>query len=177
MMLLGILSDSHGQHRLVAEALRLFDGLGVEYVIHCGDVGSTAVLDYLVGRPCSFVWGNMDAMHLGLRGYPAKVGLPPPKPPLRLELGGKVLLVFHGHERGFHEALRVGQADYFLHGHTHYARDERVGRVRVINPGALYHAAPKSVATLDTAADDVRFYATDEKSGPFVPWTPGRNAD
>ncbi|MFH0982377.1 MAG: YfcE family phosphodiesterase [Planctomycetota bacterium] len=172
-MLIGILSDTHGQHRIAAEALRFFDTRGVEYVIHCGDVGGSAVLDHLVGRQCSFVWGNMDAWRPGLRGYLETVGLPaPPKPPLRLELDGKVFLVFHGHEAGFREALRAGEADYVLHGHTHAARDERVGRVRVINPGALHRARPKTVATLDITADAVTFYAADEKSGTFVPWTP-----
>ena len=35
--------------------------------------------------------------------------------------------------------------------------DSRQGRVRVINPGALYRAARKTVAVLDTVADDLRF--------------------
>ena len=35
--------------------------------------------------------------------------------------------------------------------------DRLVGRVRVINPGALHRANPKTVALLDTAADRVEF--------------------
>ena len=35
--------------------------------------------------------------------------------------------------------------------------DERVGTVRVINPGALFRAKERTVALLDTAADAVRF--------------------
>ena len=158
-MLLGILSDSHGKHRPVGRAMRLFDSLGVEYVIHCGDVGGTTVLDHLVGRQCGFVWGNMDVVNGGVHSYLDSVGLPrPPRPPLRLEFDGKVLLVFHGHERAFHDALRTGAADYVLHGHTHLARDERLGRTRVINPGALHRASPKTVATLDLVIDTVEFH-------------------
>ena len=158
-MLLGILSDSHGEHRPVGEAMRLFDGLGVEYVIHCGDVGGTAVLDHFAGRRCGFVWGNMDLVNGGVRSYLNSVGLPPPsRPPLQLELDGKILWVFHGHERGFHKAVRAGEADYILHGHTHLARDERVGRTRVINPGALHRARPKTVATLDLTTDTLHFH-------------------
>ena len=151
--------------------MRFFDSLGVEYVIHCGDVGSVEVLDHLLGRRCAFVWGNMDVVDSGLRSYVETVGLPPPpKPPLRLELDGKVLLVLHGHERSVSHAVRAGEADYLLHGHTHTARDERIGRVRVINPGALCRARPKTVATLNTAMDTVAFYAADEEHGTFAPW-------
>jgi hypothetical protein len=35
--------------------------------------------------------------------------------------------------------------------------DERVGTVRVINPGALHRAREKTVATLDTGTGEVRF--------------------
>ena len=52
-------------------------------------------------------------------------------------------------------------ADYILHGHTHCKRDERIGRCRVINPGALHRANPKSVATLDTASDTLTFHDID----------------
>ncbi len=170
-MLIGILSDSHGQHNLVGAALRFFDSLGVEYVVHCGDVGGSVVLDHLVGRRCAFVWGNMDAVDGRLRSYLETVDLPlPPKPPLRLELDGKTVVVFHGHERGMHRAVRTSEADYILHGHTHVARDERIGTVRVINPGALHRAWPKTVAILNTSTDCVTFYAADERSGTFAPW-------
>jgi predicted phosphodiesterase len=44
-----------------------------------------------------------------------------------------------------------------LQGHTHVRADERVGTVRVINPGALHRAAQKTVATLDTETGEVKF--------------------
>ena len=50
-----------------------------------------------------------------------------------------------------------GQYDYLLLGHTHVARDWRLGRLRIINPGALYRASKKTVATLDTRTDAVRY--------------------
>jgi predicted phosphodiesterase len=52
------------------------------------------------------------------------------------------------------QALASG-ADYLLHGHTHVTRDERVGKTRLINPGALFRAARYTAAVLDPSSDDV----------------------
>ena len=149
-MLIGILSDSHGRHRAVRAALELFDELRVTHVIHCGDVGGMGVFDELVGRACTFVWGNTDTMGAGTRAYLRTVGLEPPQAvPTRLELAGRRIAVFHGHEREFSRYHANASLDYIFHGHTHQRRDELIGKVRIINPGALHRAAIKTVATLN----------------------------
>lgn len=158
-MLIGILSDSHGRHLAVREAIHLFDRLGVEHVIHCGDVGGIDVFDELVGRPVTFVWGNMDDADSGVLAYLKSVGLRPPgKVPVRVTLDGKRFAVFHGHERGLDRAIESLDVDFILHGHTHLRRDERLDGKRVINPGALYRARRKTVATLDTATEMLTFH-------------------
>ena len=161
-MLIGILSDSHGRHQTVRTALELFDRLQVVHLIHCGDLGGLEVLDELVGRPCTFVWGNMDVAGSGTRAYLHTVGLPAPHGvPTRLELAGKRIAVFHGHEREFGSYHLHADVDYILHGHTHQRRDERIGNVRLINPGALHRASIKTVATLDLATDELKFHRID----------------
>ena len=158
-MLVGILSDSHGQHLMVRRALSLFDEHGVECVIHCGDVCGVKVFDELVGRPCHFVWGNMDDRDAGLEAYLKTVGLNPPvEIPLRLTLDGKRFAVFHGHESAARKMESLSDVDYVLHGHSHECRDERFGGVRIINPGALFRAATKTVAILDLATDALTFH-------------------
>ena len=158
-MLIGILSDSHGRDRVVRRALALFDRLGVKHVIHCGDVGGAEVFDELVGRPCTFVWGNMDFPDDGLRAYLESVGIDAPTGvPTRRALDGKRFAVFHGHEPGFDAAVSSLDVDYLLHGHTHIARDERFNGKRIINPGALHRAREKTVATLDTRSDALAFH-------------------
>ena len=152
-MLIGILSDSHGRFLAVRQAMRLFDKLGVAHVIHCGDIGGIEVFDELVGKPCTFVWGNMDLPDSGLFAYLRTVGIQPPNAvPVRLSLDGKAFAVFHGHEHDFNRAISMLDVDYILHGHTHVARDDRCGYTRIINPGALRHARRKTVATLDTSS-------------------------
>lgn len=163
-MLIGILSDSHGRVAHVREAVALFDGLGVQHVIHCGDVGSADVFDELVGKSLTFVWGNMDFPDDGLLAYLDTVGLAIPNGvPARLSLEGKTFAVFHGHEPGFGQATASLDVDYLLHGHTHVARDERRGQTRIINPGALHRVRRRTVATLDLDADKLLFHALSKR--------------
>ena len=161
-MILGILSDSHGRHRRTARAIRLLQGLGAEALVHCGDLGSEAVLDELVGLRVWFVWGNTDSVGPLLRNYARVLGLPVPETiPLRLELAGRSIAVFHGHEPQFTDLARriqhhlgrvtspdiaarhenprrifgatLSDCDYILYGHSHKATDARVCRVRPSN--------------------------------------------
>jgi putative phosphoesterase len=139
--------------------MALFEQLDVGHVVHCGDVGSPGVFDEMLGRPCTFVWGNMDFPNDELLTYARALGLPiPDEIPTKLELDGKRFAVFHGHEPGFSDALRHLDVDYILHGHTHAACDETLDGKRIINPGALYRAARKTVATLDTKTDLLSFH-------------------
>ena len=158
-MLIGIMSDTHGRHLAARAAMELFQRLGAGHVFHCGDVGGIAVFDELLSVPCTFVWGNTDEPDQSTFAYLEGVGLPlPSKPPARMTLDGKTFAVFHGHERAFSSAVSAGGIDYLLHGHTHEARDERIGGVRIINPGALQRARIKTVATLDTKSEELTFY-------------------
>ncbi len=142
--------------------MELFDRLRVGMIIHCGDVGDIGVFDEMAGRNCRFVWGNMDDPAGSVRAYVKTLAIPAPdEGGTAIDVDGKRLLVFHGHEPAFRRALLEGEADYILHGHTHEPRDERIGDTRVINPGALHRANRHSVATLDTDRDHVKFYAID----------------
>lgn len=169
-MILGILSDTHDQWRRTANAIRLLQQVGAESFVHCGDVGGPEVLEQLAGLPVCIVRGNTDSPDAQLEAYAATLGLVVGLPtPQRLEIGGRSIVVIHGHEPRFSglisrwpegECLRaeLGTCDYILHGHTHVPRDVRIGLVRVINPGGLFRASTYTVATLDVASDTVRFW-------------------
>lgn len=158
-MLIGICSDTHNRHQIMRRAVEVFDRAGVERIVHCGDVGGQAVFDELVGRCVRFVWGNTDVADRGLRAYLEAVGIPPPESvPLLLEWAGRRIAVFHGHERGCTDGPWVLEVDYIFHGHTHARRDERLGRVRVINPGGLHRARVRTVATLDLDTDELTYH-------------------
>lgn len=164
-MILGLLSDTHGQAERAKRAVALLSEHGATAFIHCGDVCSAGVFDALSGSRSWFVWGNCDLPD-ELRSDALAVGLPVPSSvPLRLDLDGKRIAVFHGHEREFATVLRMmnGEAvafdaDYVFYGHTHVKSDVRSGKTRTINPGALHRAKPYTVATLDLQTDKLDFW-------------------
>jgi hypothetical protein len=157
-MLIGILSDSHGHAPVVERAFALLDGLGAEAFFHCGDVGGQDVLASFVGRRIWFVWGNTDRPDAGARAFLRATGLPEPSVPLRVRLAGQSIVVCHGHEDVFRRLSRRPDGDYLFFGHTHRRSDLRVGGCRLINPGALHRARPKTVATLDLVSDRLAFH-------------------
>lgn len=157
-MILGILSDSHGDYLPVRHALAGLERAGAEVFVHCGDVGGMEVFDELAGRRVHFVWGNTDVPDAVLCGYVEDIGLSLPTVPLSLELGGKRIVVCHGHESCVPRVVAEARHDYLLCGHSHQRCDLRKNGVRIINPGALHRARVKTVATLDLATDVLTFH-------------------
>jgi uncharacterized protein len=180
-VILGLLSDSHGQVQRTAAAVRLLQRVGAEAFVHCGDVGGIEVLQELAGLRAWVVCGNTDCPDATLVRHAQTLGVAVThEGPLRLELDGRSLAAFHGHEPAFarligalseHHKLPAdfGPCQYVLHGHTHVPSEGRVGSVRVINPGALYRAATHTVATLDLHNGKVQFWEVSDDPGDAGP--------
>lgn len=158
-MRIGILSDTHDRLPAMRAAIDTLRQHGAEFFIHCGDVGGEPILDQLAGLPCAFVWGNNDYDRMHLQRYAGQLGVVCYGNFADLELGGKRIAVIHGDDFRLRQRLLAEQRhDYLLQGHTHVRRDERVGVVRCINPGALHRAREKTVAILETAGDELTFF-------------------
>jgi putative phosphoesterase len=159
LVLIGILSDSHGRFEITKRAIELLRSRGVDYLIHCGDVGEENIIDLLAGEPpAAFVWGNNDYDRERLAAYAKSLGVTCLDTFGLLELGGKRIAVTHGdHLKLVHQATNDRSADYLLVGHTHVMVDRCTNGVRVINPGALYRASIKSCALLQTDTDALEF--------------------
>jgi hypothetical protein len=151
------MSDSHGQVYQVKRAVKLLEEAGAEAIVHCGDIGNLEVLETLAGWRCWYVWGNTDHPDNSWSNYLEEMGLPFPNGPAQFTLNGKSIGVFHGHERGFAQAIAAAEHDYLLHGHTHSRDDRMIGGMRIINPGALHRAIPKTVALLDPKSGELDF--------------------
>jgi len=145
-MLLAVPSDTHGHVPFTLEAIREIERRDPGLVIHCGDVGGAAVVSLFVGRPTRFVFGNVDEPS-SLRFAIREAGLTGDEEFGEVELEGRRIAFLHGDdEYRLRGAIRSGDYDLVCHGHTHKQRWERVGSTRVLNPGAVYRASPRSLA-------------------------------
>jgi len=161
-MLIGILSDTHDRTEAMSKAVQLLQSKGAAFFLHCGDVGSPLVLDHLAGLKAAFVWGNCDFDRLGLQRYAKSIGIECFGNFGELELAGKKLALTHGDDPTLKRRILSEQRhDYFFQGHTHLPQDIRIGKIHLINPGALHRANPKTCALLNTDADTVEFLKID----------------
>ena len=158
---IGILSDTHGHWPGMERALAALAGGGARVLVHCGDIGSIQCMRLLgeAGLEAYAVAGNMDAHIPHLAETAASAGVTFGVRTVEVPLDdGQFLVATHGHIGHLMEQLLAGQEfPYLCCGHTHRRRDQRVGRTHVINPGAVAHADPPSVALLDITSDDVTF--------------------
>jgi hypothetical protein len=160
---LGILSDTHGRIPAAAAGIAILRAAGAELLIHCGDVGGEGVLDLLAGIPSVFVWGNCDFDRASLALYAKQIGVRCAGDFADLRLAGKRIAVTHGdNPRLLREITGAAAAyDYLFLGHSHVADDDRLGRPRIVNPGALHRVARKTVAVVDLKAETVRHLAVE----------------
>ncbi len=148
-MRLAILSDTHSRHATVARALEVVGSRHVDLILHCGDIDDVMTIE-LFPSNTHFVFGNCDADRDELREAIARTGATLHEPFGHLDLTGVFLAFLHGDNAQLLRDLESSAAFRFIfYGHTHVAREHVVGSTRVINPGALYRARPKTFLILD----------------------------
>lgn len=158
-MVIGLLGDTHDRADAMIAGLKVLAEAGAEFYIHCGDIGSPEMVDHLVGFEAAFIFGNNDFDRIAVARYAEEVGVACYGNQADLTLDGKRIAVIHGDDIPLKRwLLATKEYDYMFQGHTHIRHDERMGRTRLVNPGALYRANPKTVATVDTATDQVQFF-------------------
>lgn len=167
---IGILSDTHGQAEMAERAAAVLARHSPELVFHCGDIGGEAVINALLSLPMVYVFGNVDDDRAGLRRYIAALGAACEEPFAERELAGRRIAAIHGHnEHQLRDLVESQRYDYLLHGHTHVLRDDRVGRTRILNPGALYRTPEPTILILDPSANRVRKFLIARPGKPSDP--------
>ena len=161
--LIGIVSDTHEDVRMIRKAVRVFQERRPSMVIHCGDIISPPVLEHFAGLPMRLVYGNNDGERSGLKKKCEELGFYGIDDTLTFEFAGKTFFVNHGTRKSvIDEAVARQQYDYVLHGHTHLKRNEVIGTTRVINPGALFSAYEYSIAFLTPETGEIEFVEISE---------------
>ena len=156
-MRIGVVSDTHNNLANVREIVRLFNGAGIDRVVHTGDITQAKTLDVLAGldAPLYGVYGNNDVERETLDASAARHAFVFRDPPLHLDWVGRRIVVVHDPWDLRH--LADNDPDLALHGHTHMARCERRDKTLIFNPGECaghmkgYNAVGVvDLATLDT---------------------------
>jgi putative phosphoesterase len=128
----------------------MLESLDVEVVLHCGDIGSAAVVELFAAWPTHFVFGNCDGDRSALAAAIESAGQTCHGEFGDITLEGKRIAMLHGDDsHRFRQTLSSGDWDLVCYGHTHVAAIQRHGRTLSLNPGALYRANPHSLAVVD----------------------------
>jgi putative phosphoesterase len=156
-MRIAVISDTHSRYATVEAALKLIEDRGVEVILHCGDIEDSETVWLFPGKT-HFVFGNCDKERASMRQAVHGIGGVVHEPYGYLELDGARIAFVHGDDRDLLSELERSEAfDYLFYGHTHLPREYRAGATRVINPGALHRARPKTFVFLDLESDTLEW--------------------
>lgn len=151
-MLLGVVSDTHGNLPNAQAAVRMLEALEVAAVVHCGDVGSVKIPPLFAPWPTHFVLGNVDYNPQAVKDAVAPNGTFHDRFG-DLTLAGRRIAVIHSDDvKRFRAAIDSGLYDLVCYGHTHVAEQHLEQKTLVLNPGALHRANPHTLAVVELEA-------------------------
>jgi putative phosphoesterase len=163
-MKIGIVSDTHNRHAVVATALDLLRQRGVQIVLHCGDIEDDQTVRLFQGFETHFVFGNCDTDRRELARAITETGAKLHEGYGTLELEGRRLAWTHGDDKDvLHYLEQARHFDFLFYGHTHQAEQHRRGPTLIVNPGALHRARPKTFVVLDLASGELESVIVPEK--------------
>ena len=148
-MRIAVVSDTHSRTATIERALGMIEQRGIELILHCGDIEDDDAVR-LFPAHTHFVFGNCDHDRNGIRKAVVEIGATLHESFGHVEIAGKDLAFVHGDDATLlRDLIRAETFAYLFHGHTHNRKDEQVGPTRLINPGALHRARPKTFLVLD----------------------------
>jgi uncharacterized protein len=155
-MRIAIVSDTHSRHRTVEKVVAFLSANGIDLVLHCGDIEDAETSRLFGAFTTHFVLGNCDSDTPQLRKAIEESGAQLHEPFGNLELDGCKLAWTHGdNHRLMKDVVDSDYFDFVFYGHTHVAKQHRVGRTLVVNPGALHRAKIKTFVVLDLKTREV----------------------
>ena len=136
-MILGVVSDTHNHLSNVERIIDIFNEKNVGKVIHTGDITQAKTLSRFSRLNCPLigVYGNNDLEEKGLKGIARQNGFNFQNPPFLLTISNKKIAIFHEPEDIENCLKKNPSIQLIIHGHTHRYRNEKIGDVRIINPG------------------------------------------
>lgn len=178
-MKIGIISDTHDRLESIVYFKNILRNQKVEMIIHCGDWVSPFTLEFFDNTfsdfqvPVKSVFGNNEGDIKRIIERNLNLSNPiefAPKEVFELEIKGRKIAVYHGHDKATLRALILsGQYDAVFSGHTHEVKQEVMGSTYVLNPGSTSFTAHSqmiekaSVAVYNTDSNTANVYYFDSK--------------
>lgn len=136
-MILGVVSDTHNRLSSVEKIIDIFNEKDVDKVIHTGDITQAKTLSRFSRLNCPLVgvYGNNDLEEKNLKDTAEQNGFNFQDPPFLLTISNKKIAIFHEPEEIENFLKKTPSIQLIIHGHTHRYRNEKIGNVKIINPG------------------------------------------
>ena len=136
-MLIGVVSDTHNNHKNIKNIIEIFNKRRVDLVIHTGDITNASSLEKFSSLNSSLfgVYGNNDRDESGLEEIVEKNFFEFQNPPFELLKKNKKIVIFHEPDLIKDYLSKNNDVDLVLHGHTHRYRKEILNNALVFNPG------------------------------------------
>ncbi len=134
-MLIGLMSDSHDNLPKIEKAVKLFNKLKVELVLHAGDFIAPFVVEKLKNLNCPLigVFGNNDGEKKGLKDKIESIGGEIHTPPFFLIRNDKKILLVH--DLAKLSKTDIQNAELIVYGHTHKEEVKKEDGRLFVNPG------------------------------------------
>ncbi|MBI2650613.1 metallophosphoesterase [Candidatus Woesearchaeota archaeon] len=156
--MIGIMSDTHENEKAARKAVEILKSKNPDFVVHCGDIISPPMLEHFKELKMKLVFGNNDGERIGLNEKAKEFGFDEVADEREFDYKSRKFYVYHGTKKEkLDSAIKSNKYDYILTGHNHIKRDEKIGKARVINPGALFRIYPYTIALLDVENDKLEF--------------------
>ncbi len=157
-MQIAVLSDTHGKPEPTQTALEQIRQRDVAAILHCGDIGGVELIELFADWPTHFVFGNVDHNREDFHRAIQAAGQHSHGTFGELLLGETRIAFLHGDDAPrLRETIASQKWDLVCHGHTHRKETYQAGSTRVLNPGALYRARPRTFALVDLPSLAVEF--------------------
>ncbi|MFA5553289.1 MAG: metallophosphoesterase [Phycisphaerae bacterium] len=138
-MKIGIISDTHDDHKNVLKAIEVLNQNQVEYVLHAGDIVSpftAKAFSDIKGAKFISVFGNNEGEKLFVKQTVESFGGEIYEYAYRGTLGSRKIFMTHV-PTSIEEIAQSGKYDLVIYGHTHKRDIRTVGNTLVINPGEV----------------------------------------
>lgn len=139
-MNIAVLSDIHDHIWKLEKVLKQIKERGVESIIFCGDMCApfTAGILGSAKLPTYACLGNVDEDHIKMkeRGGDKIIWTPLADEHGYIELEEKKIAYCH-YPKLAELLAKSGEFDAVFHGHTHDAKNEKVDKTILVNPGAV----------------------------------------